>query len=105
MKKLGLLALLTLSGCGYESQHNVAVGQVKGVIRRTPIFCPDYVGTNLSLGSISKEDISLYVQSDDQIRALRQAIDLGELVKVTYSTRRFTICVPHQQIDRIDIVH
>ncbi len=117
MLKISLLALplaVALSGCqacGYSSQQNDLTGQVKKVISRTPIICPDYTEVDVSLGyirngggSVSKEDVVLSVHNQAFIPLLKQAADSGEPVKVTYNVFRASICEPEHELTAVQII-
>lgn len=96
-----MLALSTaLTGClGHTAVDNELVGQVKKVKAITPLLCPDYKIADISLGvirngtgSMSKEDVWVYVASDTDYKALASAAGSGQVVKVVYSTRRAGFC-------------
>lgn len=102
MKSLSLIiAAISLTACGLSASDNELVGQVKKVIRKTPIVCPDYDEADISLGvvrngvgSMSHEDVTLYVTRADDSKLLKRAAETGLLVKVTYDVQRVGICRP-----------
>lgn len=100
MKILLAILVLVLSGCGYESRDSEAIGQVKRVIRKTPIICPNWVELDLSLGvmrqgvgSMSTQDLILYVPNEAMAKQLEEAAAAGQLVKVKYDVARITWCI------------
>lgn len=100
MKKAIALALF-LSACGFSSKANELVGQVKKVVEQTPIFCSDYAEVDISLGvlrngagSVSHEDVILYVPNQADAAFLKKAAEDGTPVKVTYDIKRVPWCVP-----------
>lgn len=112
MRKSMLLAALLAASCGYSSQGNRLVGQVKKVIEKTPIICGDYVEADLSLGvfrsngvgSMSHEDLILYVPNRDDAALLNKAQDTGQLVEVTYDIKRVVICNPQERVTSVKLV-
>lgn len=108
--RLFCIILLMLSGCGYTSKGNEAVGQVKKVIRRTPLLCPDYAYVDISLGvmidgkgSMSSEDFIAVVSDKDDINLLSIAAKNGSIVKITYDTKRYAYCTPNKFITKVMI--
>lgn len=104
MKKIAIVALM-LAACGYSSKDSELTGQVKKVQHRTPPICPDYYMVDVSLGvirngvgSMSHEDITLYVPSKNDVDALKRAADTGQLVKLTYDVERVVICHPDHEV-------
>lgn len=100
MKKALAFAII-LSACGYSSKSNELVGQVKKVVEKTPIVCGDYAEADISLGvlrngygSVSHEDVVLYVPSRGDVDLLKQAAEEGFPIKVSYDIRRIAFCVP-----------
>lgn len=102
MKKAKVLLsaalLATLAGCGYSSQDNELVGQVKRVMRNTPIVCPDYYVADISMGvmrngvgSVSKEDVWAVVPAD-KVDQFKKLAETGEPVKVSYDVKRLVLC-------------
>lgn len=107
-----LVALfITLASCGYDSKNNQTVGQVKKVIRETPLICDDRMLVDISLGvmrngvgSMSREDMVLSVQNERDFATLQTAIDNGQLVKITYDARRFAFCMTRFHAVSVEIV-
>lgn len=93
-----------LASCGYSARGNELVGQVKKVVAQTPLLCGDYYEADVSLGvlrngagSMSKEDVVLYVLDEANVPLLKQAAEEGFPVKVGYDVRRLPLagfCVP-----------
>lgn len=111
-KKLILAGLLLLSSCGYSQQNSEAMGQVKKVIHRTPIICPNYYEVDLSLGvmrngvgSVSTQDMWAYVEDPAVLKVLQEAGKTGEpLVKVEYDERRIALCTEEKIITKAEVV-
>jgi hypothetical protein len=113
MKKIALLsvAVLSLSGClGNSSSGNDVIGQVKKAKHITPLICPDRDTVDVSLGvmrngvgSVSKEDLELYVPNPEDFNVLQQASKTGSLVKVTYSEARFFWCAETTYVTHAEI--
>jgi hypothetical protein len=88
---------LPLAGClGHSSVDNETIGQVKKVQSVNPWVLPDYHRVDISLGvirngvgSVSKDDMLLYVPKDDDYEVLKHAAETGEIVKVKYNVARF----------------
>ena len=106
-----LILCLVLAACGYSAKSNELIGQVKKVIDKTPILCGDYVEADLSLGvirngvgSMSKEDVELYVERREDAALLKRAAETGKLVKVAYDVRRVTWCVPDHWVTKVEIL-
>ncbi len=102
---------LILSGCGYSARNNEMIGQIKKVVHNTPLICPDYDDADISLGvlrggvgSMSSQDIWIYVPDKANYETLKKANESGALVKVGYSERRLTFCVPDHWVDSVEIV-
>lgn len=112
MKNLLLILLITsFIGCGYSSRQNEAIGQVKKVMQETPLVCPDYVLTDISLGvmvngvgSMSHEDLWFYVSDSELIKTLKIANETGKIVKIKYDMKRITWCVPPHVITSVEIM-
>ena len=110
MKKLFLLLLL--SGCGYSAIDSELVGQVKKVLHETPLICPyNFNSADISLGimrngvgSMSSEDVWVYVPDKENFDKLKLANDTGALVKITYDDARFTICVPERKVSKVEFI-
>jgi hypothetical protein len=112
MKKLIVLSLF-LTACGYTSKGNELVGQVKKVIDKTPVICSDYVEVDLSLGvmrngvgSMSHEDVDLYVPNASDATLLKRAAESGQLVKISYDEKRWPagLCVPTKWVTSATLV-
>ena len=95
--------LIPVAACGYTAKGNELVGQVKKVTAETPILCGDYYEVDISLGvlrngagSMSKEDVILYVKNEADVPLLKRAAEEGFPVKVSYDIKRFPAgwCVP-----------
>ncbi len=93
--------LFLASSCGYSSVENEAVGQVKKVMNRTPILCPNYKVADIIIGSQQ----ALYIQNasgaaphtmivitSEQDKILREASEKGKTVKFTYDEKRLVFC-------------
>lgn len=117
MKRIGGLMLsvfIPVVACGYSSKGNELVGQVKKVVARTPIVCDDFREVDVSLGvlrngggSMSKEDVELYVTNEADVPLLKRAAEEGFPVKVGYDIKRVVWCVPDHwltSVVRIDAV-
>lgn len=96
---LALAFLPLLGGCGYSARDNEMIGQVKKVMRNTPLICPEYYDVDLSLGvlrngqgSMSKEDVWLRVMNEADVTKLKDLADRGAIIKVKYDVRRATMC-------------
>lgn len=95
MKKLLIiLSILSLTACGYSIRDAELVGQVKKVITNTPLFCPNYIEADISLGvirngvgSMSTQDIWVVVNKGDA-EILKSAAENGEIVKINYDEER-----------------
>lgn len=103
--------VLLLSACGASAKQNELIGQVKKVVERTPIVCGDYAEADISLGvirngvgSMSKEDVELYVPQQAQADLLKQAATSGHLVKITYDIERVTFCVPDHWVTNVELL-
>ncbi len=110
MRKLITIALM-LSGCGYESRNSELMGQVKKVTQETPLLCFNHSEADISMGimrngvgSMSSEDIWVYVPSADDEKIIKQAAETGSLVKITYDVQRVTWCVPDHIVTKVELV-
>ena len=99
MKKLLIVLFAVLCSCGYSARNAELTGQVKKVARATPIICDDYDTADISLGvmrggvgSMSTQDVWVYIADPRVMETLKKAAETGELVKVQYDEVRFTFC-------------
>lgn len=98
MKNTFLAMALLAFGCN-ESVDNEAVGQVKKVVKQTPLICGNFNRADLSLGvmqngtgSMSSHDEWFYVVEKADYDKLKSAADSGKLVRVRYGVSRFAFC-------------
>jgi hypothetical protein len=112
MKKLTILAVaFALSGClGNSASSNQLVGQVKKVEHNTPLIMPDYDDADISLGvmrngvgSMSHEDIWVYIPNAEDYLVLQKAAETGALVKVDYDTARARFYVENATVTHAEI--
>lgn len=112
MKKLliGILAL-SLAGCGYTSTASTLTGQAKALVHQTPIFCPERVDVDVSLGvmrngvgSMSTQDVWLTVPNQHDVDTLTRAADEGALVKIIYDAYRVTWCQERYMVRSVELV-
>lgn len=109
---LPLLAIPLLTGClGHSSAGNELVGQVKRVQHVTPWLCPDYAHVDISLGtmrggvgSMSTQDIWLWVKNPADIKILEDAAKDGKIVKVNYDVARsrWFNCVELEELTHVE---
>lgn len=106
----GLGAAL-IAGCGYTSQDNEMIGQVKKVQKNTPLICPDYTSVDVSLGvmrggvgSMSSEDVWLTVDATDNERKLREANESGKLVKIKFEVWRLVVCKKDHVVRSVEVI-
>lgn len=106
-----LVAVLFVSGCGYSSVDNEMIGQVKKVVRNTPILCNEYHDADISLGvmrggvgSMSTQDVWVYTDSKEDLAVLKKANENGALVKITYDVKRWTWCVDDHFVTKVELV-
>lgn len=104
----GIVGLVAASGL--SSSGNELEGQVKKVVRRTPLLCPDYVEVDVSLGilrngvgSISKEDVQLYVADERMVEVLQRAAKSGAPVTVGYDVQRLGVCRPDHWLTSVAV--
>lgn len=111
--KLLLLGLVTLcfAGCGYSSMDNEMIGQVKKVVKQTPIFCSYRDDVDVSMGvmrngvgSMSSQDVWLTIGDSESLKILKAAADSGELVKIHYDVARITFCWEDHIIRKVELV-
>jgi hypothetical protein len=88
-----------------------SVGQIKAIRTATPVFCPNYTETNISLGAIvdgmgsmSKEDITLEVPSQALAEKLKESLNGSGLVKIRYDKRLVTFCVPKKLLKDVEVI-
>lgn len=105
------IILFLVTSCGYTQRDSELIGQVKKVYNITPLICPNFISSDISLGvirngigSMSKEDVILYVRNQQQEELLKQAQDNNQLVKIHYDVKRITFCVPKEQITEVEIL-
>lgn len=110
-KVIVLAVVVALSACGLSAKNNEMVGQVKKVVEQTPIFCGDYAEADISLGvlrngggSMSKEDVVLYVADQDMVKLLKRAAEDGSPVKVTYDIQRLAVCRPDHWLTSVQVI-
>ena len=110
MRTTVMLIVLALAACGLSSAGNELEGQVKKVIRVTPIICPDYVVADVSLGvlrngvgSLSKEDVDLYVADEHMVETLQRAAKSGTPVTIGYDVQRVGICRPDHWLTSVQV--
>lgn len=109
MKKY--LFLLLLTSCGYHSKDNELIGQVKKVHSNTPLVCGDYFSADISLGvmrngvgSMSTQDVDVYIPREKDVETFKLAVESGQLVKITYDSKRITFCVPGYVVTKVEIL-
>jgi len=112
MKTSLAIATIILAACGMSSTENEAVGQVKKVVKKTPLICSDYAEADISLGvmrngvgSVSHEDVALAVDNTETatLATLRKAAETGAIVKVTYDVKRVSPCWPDHRLLTVEI--
>jgi hypothetical protein len=112
---VALIMCIMLLSCGYSQRDSELIGQVKKVSNATPLFCPNYIAADLSLGvmmdgvgSMSTQDKWVVIQSRKQFEILKHANDTGAIVKITYDTKRFGgnyfVCTPPDFLTDVSIV-
>lgn len=88
--------ILLFTNCGYIEQNNIGIGQVKKIIKNTPIICPDYKVVNIAFGSLESGIISntndYYVIDDKQQEILEKAQYNQKIIKFVYNVKRVAIC-------------
>lgn len=113
MKRLILISLfLGLTSCGYSSVNNEITGQVKKIVNHTPLLCMNHRTADISLGvmrngvgSMSTEDVIVFIDGGTQLKTFQQAVDSGKLIKLNYMIKRFTFCVPDHIVQSIEILN
>lgn len=111
MKFLILILALTMTGCGYSSRQNDAVGQIKKVVHQTPLICPERTDMDMSLGvmrngvgSMSSQDLWFTLKDESQAKTLNEAAQTGAIVKLTYSVARLTFCTEDHLVDSVEVL-
>lgn len=113
MKKTALLTfLLPLAGClGHSSRHNELVGQVKRVQHMTPMSCPNWDHVDISLGtmrngvgSMSNQDLWLWVPNRKDMLLLEAAARDGRIVKVMYDIARWRFWFNCEELEEVTSV-
>lgn len=110
-----LAASLSLGGClGHTSSGNELTGQVKRVQHNTPWGCWNWVHADISLGtmrngvgSLSSEDIWLWVKNEADVKLLEQAARDGSIVKINYDVARMRgwfSCEEKEEITHVEIL-
>lgn len=84
---------------------------MKKVEKKTPLICGDYTRADISLGvihngvgSLSQEDVWVYVSNDGDAQILQQAVKSGELVRATYDKYRVQICLEDHRLTHVEIL-
>lgn len=102
--------MVVLSGCGYSARENELIGQVKKVVRQTPLICSDRTDVDVSLGvfrngigSASKEDVWLTVPNQEDVNTLKSAAESGQPVKVLYDTARVAYCGKNNIVSKVEL--
>lgn len=113
MKLIGALALtLSMQGClGDTSKDNELTGQVKKVQHHTPLILPNYNAADVSLGvvrngvgSMSGQDLWLYVPNAADYETLSKAAESGAIVKLKYNVARCRFYVQKEEVTHVEIV-
>ena len=114
MKKIIWILPILLTGClGDSSRDNELSGQVKKIHSVTPILCPNYKEVDVSLrilrngmGSVSNQDMILWVPNDDDYEILKKASENGSIVKIKYDVARdrWFDCVPRETVSHAEII-
>lgn len=104
-----LFCIMFLTGCGQASVNNELVGQVKRVVNRTPLICPNRSDVDVSLGvfkngtgSMSTRDMWLTVQNQDDVKKLNTLAASGALVKITYDVERLVLCPEDHWVTKVE---
>lgn len=111
MKTLAILCLITAAACGNSSADNEVIGQVKKIVKKTPLVCEDYTLVDISLGvmrngvgSMSRDDVFIAVDNSETeaIGKLKWAAENGAIVRVSYDVHRVSPCWPdHRFIGKV----
>lgn len=90
--------------CGWSAKEVTGSGQVKRVIKNTPIVCPDHYLVDISMGvmrngvgSMSTHDVSLFIE-DKFVAELKEAAEKGEIIDFTYDRRRAPVCINEDRL-------
>lgn len=110
MRKLIIAPLcFVMSSCGYHSRNNEIIGQVTKIEKHTPLLCFDFNTVTISLGvtrngigSVSHEDVILYVPTEDLTKKLNSASEQGKLVKIKYDSARNKFCTPRTILTSVE---
>lgn len=96
--------------CGLSAREVTGSGQVKRVIKNTPLLCPDHYMVDISMGvmrdgvgSMSTHDISMFIE-DKFVDGLKDAAEKGQLVEFTYDKRRASWCIDEDRLTSFKIV-
>ncbi len=107
-----VIIAMVITACGRSSVDNEAVGQVKTILKRTPLICEDYTEIGLSLGvmrngigSVSHEDMTLAVENTKtaDVALLKTAAELGWIVKIRYDVERVSPCWPTHRFLSVEV--
>jgi hypothetical protein len=105
---LAIAIAAALSGCGYTSRDNEVVGQVKRVMQKTPMVCPNYYTADISMGvlrngvgNVSKEDIWVVIP-EDKVAQFKKLAETGQPIKATYDVTRWAWCSPADRLRTVD---
>ena len=86
-------------------------GQVKRVAHMTPLICPIHDRVDVSMGvmrggvgSMSTQDLWLYIPDPDDARLLKQAAQTGQLVEISYDTARLRFCVDEETVTHVELL-
>lgn len=108
---ISMFVTVGITGCGKTSQGNETIAQVKKVQNQTPWFCYNHVEADLSLGimrngvgSMSTQDMWVYVPNTEDYNKLVKASKTGQLVSVKYDVFRVAFCVPEEVVTSVDFV-
>jgi hypothetical protein len=95
---------------GYTSKGNTLVGQVKKAQHQTPLICPDFDIADISLGvvrngvgSMSGQDVWVYVPDASNFATLQKAAAEGLLVTITYDEQRAAPCSMDRVVRNVEI--
>ena len=108
---VAIIMLVSLSGClGYAGKDIEVVGQIKRIVKNTPLICSDFIDADLSMGvmrngtgSVSKEDIWIVIDIKEA-DTLRAAMEHGDLVKITYNLKRVDVCTDGRYATSVEVI-